>query len=158
MKASKFIILAAGILGLLAFFLPLVAVKDSGVKGALSAFQIVKGLDGAQDQVSANAKELDVQLAAMNTTVNGRAATSKDANEALGAVKGVVMAIFAPALLLAIIGGIAASRKKLGRLGGFGALFFGLIGLAIWASSTRPPTRSRPAPVAATSRASACGC
>ena len=32
-KAMKFVVLASGLIGLVAFFLPLIAVEDSGVEG-----------------------------------------------------------------------------------------------------------------------------
>jgi hypothetical protein len=123
MKATKFIVLAAGIVGLIAFFLPLVAVKDSGVKGAISAFQIVKGIDSAQDVVEGG------------TATNPAAdrAAAKDANEALGKVKGIVLALFVPAALLTLFGGIGAKKQRFGRGLGVGSLLVGLLGLAIWA-------------------------
>jgi len=126
-KLTKFIVLVGGILGIIAFFLPLIAVKDSGVEGALSAFTIVKGIDQASDVIN------DKAVAAAADSAEEFASQKKDANDALGAVKGVVLAIFAPALLLVVIGGVGVMRKKFGRLGGTGALLFGLIGLGIWA-------------------------
>ena len=45
MKASKFIVLVGGILGILSFFLPLVSVTRHGETVKVSAFQVVKGLD-----------------------------------------------------------------------------------------------------------------
>lgn len=47
MKASKFIVLAGGVVGIFAFFLPMVAVQRSDFTGTVSAFQIIKGLDSA---------------------------------------------------------------------------------------------------------------
>ena len=129
MKFTKFVVLAGGIIGLLAFFMPLVAVKNSGVTGALSAYRIVKGIDTAQEVIS-TADTAAVE--AYGKTAEFRA-SKEEANAALGEVKGVVLAIFAPALLLAVIGGVAVMRKKLGRLGGVGALLLGGVGLGIWA-------------------------
>ena len=129
MKFTKFVVLAGGILGLLAFFLPLVAVKNSGVTGALSAYRIVKGIDSA-DQVVSGADTAAVDAYSASDSFQESKA---DANKALSDVKPVVLAIFAPALLLALIGGVAVLRKKFGRLGGVGALLFGGVGLGIWA-------------------------
>jgi hypothetical protein len=129
MKFTKFVVLAGGIIGLLAFFLPLVAVKDSGVTGALSAYRIVKGIDTAE-QVVAAADTAAVDAYGKSESFQ---ASKAEANAALGEVKMVVLAVFAPALLLALIGGVAVMRKKFGRLGGVGALLFGGIGLGIWA-------------------------
>ena len=45
MKASKFIVLVGGILGILSFFLPLVSVTREGKTVSVSAFEVMKGLD-----------------------------------------------------------------------------------------------------------------
>lgn len=124
-KATKFIVLAAGLLGLIGFFLPLISVNKSGVEGKLSAFQIVKGIDSAQDVVENE-----------GAAVAGTAAEKEmvgDANEALGAVKGIVLALFVPALFLTLFGGIGTAKKRFGRGLGIGSLLFGVIGLAVWA-------------------------
>lgn len=120
-KATKYIVLAAGVIGLIAFFLPLVAVQKSGIEGKLSAFQIVKGIDSAKDVVKD----------APTGTVEDRAAVS-DANSALSAIKGVVLAIFAPALLLFVFGGVGAAKKKFGRGLAIPSMIFGILGLLIW--------------------------
>ena len=122
MKATKFIVLVGGILGILSFFLPLVSVHRDNYTGKVSAFQIMKGLDTvsvAVDTASVKTVE-DVQV---------RAEAKKD----VGAMKGIVMAIFAPALLLALIGGLGVARKRFGRAAAAFALIFGLIGLGIGA-------------------------
>lgn len=124
MKASKFIVLAGGILGILAFFLPLVTVQHGGKQLSVSSFQLVKGLEAAQSAIRSD----DVKAAAMSS--ESRAAL-KGADSDIGAIKTLVFAVFAPALLLVVIGAVAVKRKKFGRLGGFGALLLGLIGFAI---------------------------
>ncbi len=121
-KAAKFIILGAGLIGLLAFFLPLIAVEKSGVEGKLSAYTIVKGIDKAQDIVGSAATGSADEEQAVD-----------EANDALSDVKAVVLAIFVPALLLAIMGGIAVARRRIGRGFGIMSLLVGLLGLAIWA-------------------------
>src|ERR1700690_2729465 len=98
MKASKFIVLVGGILGILAFFLPLVSVTRGDFTGKVSAMQIIKGLDSvtvAVDTAEAHAS-MDV-------------ATSSEAKKDVGAMKGIVMAVFAPAALLALIGGLGVA-------------------------------------------------
>ncbi len=120
MKASKLIVLVGGILGILAFFLPLVSVHRADFHGTASAYQIVKGLDKvgsavdeAADRAEAPSMEVD------------------QAKDGLGKIKGLVMAIFAPAAVLALLGGLGVARKKFGRGAGTLALLVGLIGLAI---------------------------
>ncbi len=102
MKASKFIVLAGGVVGILAFFLPMVAVHRPDFTGTVSAFEIIKGLDSA----------------------------------AVNDLKGIVMAFFSPAILLALIGGLGVARKQFGRVAGAFSLIFGLVGLGIGALLT----------------------
>jgi hypothetical protein len=120
MKASKLIVLAGGILGILAFFLPLVSVTRADVTKTVSAYQIVKGLDQVQSEVGRAGARGELS-----------AATSSRAQNDLGAVKGIVMALFAPALLLAMIGGIGVKRRRFGRVAGTFSLLLGLVSLGI---------------------------
>lgn len=120
MKASKFIVLVGGILGILAFFLPLVSVQRHGASATVSAFQVIKGLDQVEvavDEAGAH-RSIDVET---------RAGAKKD----IGAMKGIVMAIFAPAALLALIGGLGVARRRFGRGAGTLSLLLGLLGLGI---------------------------
>ena len=122
MKASKLIVLVGGILGILAFFLPLVSVHRENATVKVSAFQIVKGLDAvsvAVDSPDAH-RSMDV-------------ATRHEAKKDLGALKGIVTAIFAPAALLVLIGGLGVGRKRFGRGAATLALLLGLVGLGIGA-------------------------
>jgi hypothetical protein len=121
-KATKYVVLVSGLVGIIAFFLPLISVAKSGVEGKLSAYQIVTGIDQAQDVVGS---------AATGSASEARAVD--DANQALGAVKGIVLAIFLPAGLLLLFGGIGAAKKKFGRGLAIPSMIFGLLGLGIWA-------------------------
>jgi hypothetical protein len=126
MKASKFVVLVGGILGILAFFLPMVSVTRQGHTATVSAFQVVKGLDAVQGEMTKD--EVKVKAAAYD---GGR--SLKEANDGVGSIKGIVMAIFAPALLLVLMGGVGVARKKFGRVAGTFSLLFGLVGLGIGA-------------------------
>lgn len=119
MKATKFVVLAAGILGIVSFFLPLIAVQKSGIEGKLSAFVIVKGIDKASEVVNGGA------------AAAASAADVSEANDALAKIKGIVLGIYAPAALLLLIGAIGVARKKFGRVAGTFSLLIGLIGLGI---------------------------
>lgn len=123
MKASKFLVLAGGLLGILAFFLPMVTIHRADYSGSASAFQIIKGLSVASDAVSSE----EVRAAAMNSEAVSQA------KEGLDAMKGIVMAIFVPAILLAAIGALAVTKKKFGRGAGVFAFLLGLVGLGIGA-------------------------
>jgi len=122
MKASKFIVLVGGILGILAFFLPMVSVHREGSTGTVSAFQVIKGLEAITVQTGTH--EAQVALADAGSSTG-------EAQDALGKMKGIVAAVFVPALLLLLIGGVAVARKKFQRTSGAFALVIGLVGLGI---------------------------
>lgn len=124
MKASKFIVLAGGIIGILAFFLPMVTVEQGNVSSSVSAFQIVKGLDTAS--VAVGSQEVSVAIA----DAGGDAGAAKDM---LDGMKTFVLAMFVPALMLLVIGGLGVMRKQFGRVAGTFSLLFGLAGLGIGA-------------------------
>jgi hypothetical protein len=120
MKASKFIVLVGGILGILAFFLPLVSVQRTDFTGTVSAFQLVKGLDTAQGAIDHASVQTPDELEARDSAKSG-----------VGALKGIVIAIFVPAFLLAAIGALGVKRKKFGRVAGTFSLLLGAVGLGI---------------------------
>lgn len=126
MKASKFIVLVGGILGLLAFFLPMVSVERGDAKVSVSAFQVVKGLDEVSATVGS--EEVKVKAAAYGD-VGG--ASVAEAQSGIEKIKGIILAFFAPALLLAAIGGLGVARKKFGRVAGTFSLLLGLVGLGV---------------------------
>src|SRR5260221_5475092 len=94
MKASKLIVLVGGVLGLIAFFLPLISINRPDFHGTASAFQVVKGIDA-------------------------------------GAVRTFVYAVFAPAVVFALVGGLALRRGQVRRRAGTLALVFRLLRLAV---------------------------
>ncbi len=120
MKASKFIVLVGGILGILSFFLPLVSVERHGAKASVSAYQVIKGLDQVEVAVDEGAARAAYSVE-----------TTASAKQDIGAMKGIVMAIFAPALLLSLIGAAGVARKRFGRVAGTFSFLLGLAGLGI---------------------------
>ena len=123
MKASKFLVLAGGLLGIIAFFLPMVTVHHAGQEGSVSAFQIIKGLEVASQALDSET----ARHAAVNT------AAISEAKSGVAEMKGIVMAIFVPAILLAAFGALGIAKKKFGRGMGALSLILGLIGLGIGA-------------------------
>lgn len=121
-KATKYIILTAGLLGLISFFMPLISVSKAGVTGKLSAYRIVKGIDSAQEVVGKEGEKLKSK--------DDRAAVA-DANKALGAIKGIVMAVYFPAFMLFVFGLVGTLRKTFGRGLAIPSFIFGLLGLGI---------------------------
>ncbi len=121
MKASKFVVLLGGVLGVIAFFLPLIAVQKSGLTGKLSAYRIVAGVTKASQVVK--------EASAMSEGENKE--NLEEANKALADIKGVVIGMYVPVWLLLLIGGIGVARGKFQRLGGTFSLLIGLIGLGV---------------------------
>jgi len=113
MKAIKFIVLGAGVIGLIAFFLPLIAVK--GVNVPISAFNIVRGAEAIQQAVGGETDQM-----------------ARDLDEGAGAVKAIVLGAYAPALLCFLFGLIGVVKSSFGRGLGIGTLLFGLIAIGIW--------------------------
>ncbi len=135
MKAIKFVILGCGIIGLLSFFLPLFNVTIDGKSTSFSSLAVINGVDMAKAGVSKVKDELKdsaAELGSEGADVKGRLDNAEaEIQKGLDAVKAFVMILFVPSILLTLIGGVAVFRKKLGRLGGAGGLFVGLIGMAM---------------------------
>ncbi|HEY4240945.1 MAG TPA: hypothetical protein VGM88_14075 [Kofleriaceae bacterium] len=122
MSASKFLVLVGGIVGLIAFFMPMAAVTRQGVTAKVSAFQVVKGLDSMEATVESNGEKSHVTLSAeqVNETKDG-----------IEKVKGVILAFFAPAFLFVLFGIAGIARKRFGRVIGTFSLLFGLVSLGV---------------------------
>ncbi|MCE9579834.1 MAG: hypothetical protein K8W52_42345 [Deltaproteobacteria bacterium] len=122
MKFAKFAILVAGVLGLISFFLPALKGEGEGQSLSLSAMQIVKGVD----EIATN-----VHDAAETTTDEQVKHVSSGVSEIANQIKGFILIMYAPFLVFLAIGGAGVARKRLGRLGGTGALLFGLVTSAL---------------------------
>jgi hypothetical protein len=123
MKATKFIVLLAGVTGVVAFFLPLIAVSGAGSSVTISGFQSVQGISSVPGASSADKAAQDA-LSKEDLTV---------INKALDDSRLVILAVFAPALLCALIGLIGVAKGSFGRGLGILASVLGAIGFAIWA-------------------------
>ena len=122
MKFAKFAILVAGVLGLISFFLPALKGDGGGGSVSLSAMQIVKGVDEIATQVHDTAEATD------NAEVKQ---VSSGVSEIANQIKGFILIMYAPFLVFLAIGGVGVAKKKLDRLGGTGALLFGLVTSAL---------------------------
>jgi hypothetical protein len=131
MKASKFIVFAGGILGLIAFFLPFgTAEVEKGVRVSVSAFQVVKGISDVQEVVSSD--EAKAKIDALDEAGKTEARkVVKEANNELDKIKGIIIGLFVPALLLALIGGLGVARKRFGRGAGVLSLLLGIVSALI---------------------------
>ena len=107
MKASKFFVLLAGLLGIAAFFLPMIkALKetDQGAERDATPFNVVKGL------------HQDSQAEGADTEASKKSEMGKN----------VLIAAYAPAALLLLLGLIGAASGKFGRGAGFLSLLAGI--------------------------------
>jgi hypothetical protein len=146
MKAIKFVILAAGLIGVISFFLPYVHLTVDGKTASYSALKMLTGKNPAEEQFkkAKDAIEQDaVERAKDDATADQLRGYSKNIEKAFDLVKGVLVVAFAPAVLFLIIAGVGIARGKLDRIGGAGVMVLGLIGagvnalfLAAWASDT----------------------
>jgi hypothetical protein len=125
-KAAKYLVLVAGLMGLVAFFLPMVTAEHQGQKISASAFQAVRGVSIGEEKLDEASK---TQAAA---TPEGQKAVS-DMGDFLTKVKAFLYGVYAPALLLTLFGLIGVLKKKFGR--GFGVLsvLLALVVLGLWA-------------------------
>ena len=121
MKAAKLLVLLGGILGIIAFFTPLVTGERAGKSISLSAFQVFTG-------ATALKQEVDSQKQVGNLSEQDK----HDFSETLAEIKSVVLGCFVPSLVLALVGLVAVIRGKLERLGGLMAGVLGILTLGIW--------------------------
>jgi len=124
-KLWKILVLLAGLAGITGFFLPFVKYKspDGSVTGTISAYQIVSGITDPNDIVDGDLPKLD------QTQVT---VLVKQFNEGLAEFKTAMLAFFTPALLLALVGGLAVARGRMGRLAGIFALLLGLANAGVF--------------------------
>ena len=129
MKYTKFAVIAAGVLGLIAFFLPLIHIKADGFEGKASAFDVMKGLSKAEDLADQG------EMVATGMGEREAADFARGGKEVASTAKWILYIPFFPCLMFALFGGLGMIRRY-GRLLGAGTLIFGLIGLGIYALLT----------------------
>ena len=117
MPSAKWIVLAAGVFGIVAFFVPLAYFEHGEASVPVSAFDVVRGVD-----------ERIAEVAASTISEGDKA----EIDEALTELKIVVLVCYAPAALLVVIGAVGAVRRRLGRIGGTLAVLLGGVGILIW--------------------------
>jgi hypothetical protein len=129
MKVWKVIILVCGLAGLAGFFLPMATTTDAAGKStSYSALDIMRG-GGNAGQVVGTMKDVGEGHA-----VSKELTEKIDAHLSQGvmALKGIVAALFLPALLLVVLGLSGIVRGRFGRVGAIGAIVFGLVSAAVW--------------------------
>jgi len=134
MKAIKFVILVAGLIGVAAFVLPLASYDKSlettsgtqKVELSLSGLTVVGGTDAAEQLKG----KVQGDIETLDTTGDVKKFMSS-LDDLLTALKLAVIGIFVPALVLLLVGGVGVARGKLERLGGVFAFVAGILGSAI---------------------------
>jgi hypothetical protein len=119
MRIWKVLVLLAGVAGVIGFFAPLIEYRssDGKITGDASAFQIVRGVDSAGDVAN------QAERFGLSREYSARLARAFD--QGLNAYRNLVIAEFAPAALLMLLGIIALLRDRMGRFSGLLALVFG---------------------------------
>ncbi len=114
----------AGVAGIVGFFLPLRAfsLPDQTVTAEASAYQIVRG-GGDSTELFAHAQKLGLAKADADRM-------TKSVNTAMRSYRAGLIGIFAPSVLLVLLGLVALARAQMGRFAGLLALLLGLASIA----------------------------
>jgi hypothetical protein len=115
----KVLALLAGVAGIIGFFTPLIEYRtpDGRISGDASAFQLARSVDNLGD-ISAQGQSLGLSR-------EDSQRIAKVFHEGLNAYRGVAIAYFAPAGLLALLGILLLLRDRMGRFSGLVALVLG---------------------------------
>lgn len=127
MKAWKFLIVLAGAAGIVGFFLPFIEVTHTTyeVHAKVTALDLVRGAPGFVDLAEQNLDKLHVPKADADRFF-------RDVGDRVEAFRGVVIGLYAPSALLALLGLIGVFRSRFGRLAGLVSLVLGLASCGIW--------------------------
>ena len=123
MKLTKFVVLLAGLCGIAAFFLPLAHGRQGSVAIEVSSYDLVRGIDVSREITgrAAEASELAPQAKQAIASVE----------RTLASLRGVLLALHAPAALLVLFGALGlfvGFRRGLGAA----SAFAGLAGGGAW--------------------------
>jgi hypothetical protein len=119
MRLWKVLALLAGVAGIIGFFTPLIEYRtpDGRISGDASAFQLARSVDNLGD-ISAQGQSLGLSR-------EDSQRIAKVFRDGLNAYRGVAIAYFAPAGLLALLGILLLLRDRMGRFSGLVALVLG---------------------------------
>ena len=119
MRLWKVLALLAGVAGIIGFFTPLIEYRstDGKITGDASAFQIVRGVDNVSDVFDQGER--------LGLSREDSQRIAKVFHEGLNAYRGVAIAFFAPAGLLALLGILLLLRDRMGRFSGLVTLILG---------------------------------
>lgn len=116
----KILVLLAGLVGIVGFFLPLRVLSglDGHTGTHASAYEIAQGVDETQ-QLITYAEQLGISTRELSASLD----------QNLEHYRYAILGMFVPSFLLLVIGIVAIGRGGLGRLGGFLAMAFGAASL-----------------------------
>lgn len=126
MKVAKHVLLLLGLVGVLGVVMPFAELRKGPVGVALTAKELSFGLDKTHALLDRKLPK----LVEKHLSADARD-TRDDVKMAVDYLKWAVLA-FAPAALLALIGLIAVTKGRLGRVLAGGAVFVGVIALGTW--------------------------
>jgi hypothetical protein len=128
MRLWKVFVLLAGAAGVIGFFTPLVEYRstDGKLTNDASAFEIARGVD--------NSHELFGQAEKLGLSHDDAQKLAKAFDQGMDAYRGTVIAYFAPAGLLLLLGLWLVARDRMGRFGGLLAFIFGGACCAVFAT------------------------
>jgi hypothetical protein len=125
--AWKYLVLLAGLAGIAGFFLPFVHVHTNTPRfgRAPSAFSLVRSLETLDSMTQG--------LTALGLAPPEARQSAEQAHAALETARTAASVIYAPAVLLAIVGIVCGLRRRMGRLAGVLALLLGAASASVWA-------------------------
>jgi len=125
MKLWKLLVLLAGFAGAAGFFLPFIEVTHTryNARAEVSALQLVRGASDYVELAKAHEDQLPKgEAQRLFHRIDDKVST----------FRGLVVALYLPAVGLALIGLIAIARGRFGRFGGLLALVLGIASAGIW--------------------------
>ena len=126
MPESRYLLLIAGILGVLAIFQPLIAIGRGPIKVKLSAYELSFGLDRAHKLIDAKIPEF-----AEKRIKPDLLQTRDDIKLVADASRGAALA-FVPAMLILLLGAFAVWRKRTHLAIAIAATPLALASIAAW--------------------------
>jgi len=120
MRLWKVLVLLAGVTGVIGFFTPLVEYRsaDGRITSDASAFQMARDVDSAGD--------ITDQATRLGLSRDDARRLAKALHDGTNAYRGGIIAFFAPAGLLTLLGVILLLRDRMGRLSGLVAIVLGV--------------------------------
>jgi hypothetical protein len=125
MKLWKILVLLAGLTGVAGFFFPFIEVTHTryNARAEISALQLVRG---AADYVElAKAHEAELPKGEAQRLFHR-------IDDKVSAFRGLVVALYVPSGMLALLGLVGVARGRFGRFGGLLALVLGIASAGIW--------------------------